>query len=131
MSLSRAERPQDVGAEQVRAGKVEAEEVDVAEVARLTEASLALLVDVREDDEWTAGHVPAALHVPLGSLPQTQLPTGRLVLAICRSGNRSATAAAALLARGVDSRNVRGGMRAWQAAGLPVSTDSEPRDAPS
>ncbi len=125
MSPSRAGRPEDV-----EAGQVKAEEVDVAEAARLTEAGLALLVDVREDDEWTAGHVPAALHVPLGSLPQTQLPTGRPVLAICRSGNRSATAAAVLLERGVDARNVRGGMRAWQDAGLPVTTDHQPPDAP-
>lgn len=133
MSPSHAERPQGGKTEQVRAGEAEqvkAGEVDVAEAARLTDAGLALLVDVREDDEWTAGHVPAALHVPLGSLPQTELPTGRLVLAICRSGNRSAAAAAVLLARGIDARNVCGGMRAWQDAGLPVTTDSEPPAAP-
>lgn len=106
---------------------VEVKEVEVAEVevARLAEAGLALLLDVRED-EWAAGRVPAALHVPLGSLPRTELPTGRPVLAICRPGNRSATAAALLLARGVDARNVSGGMRAWQAAGLPATTDREP-----
>ncbi len=114
MSPSRAERPKGVEAEQVKAG-----EVDVAEAAGLTAAGLALLVDVREDDEWTAGHVPAALHVPLGSLPQTQLPTGRLVLVICRSGNRSATAAAARLARSVDARNVRGGLAGRRTAGHP------------
>jgi len=52
------------------------------------------------------------------------------VLAICRSGNRSVTAAAVLLAHGVDARNVRDGMRAWQAAGLPVTADREqPRTA--
>jgi len=86
--------------------------------ARVQARGLALLVDVREDDEWAAGHAPAALHVPLGDLPQTHLPAGRRVLAICRSGNRSATAAAVLLARGVDARHFRGGMRAWQSAVL-------------
>ena len=101
-------------------------EVEVAEAARLVDAGLALLVDVREDDEWTAGHAPPALHVPLGRLPQARLPVGRPVLAICRSGNRSATAAALLLARGVHARNVAGGMRAWQAAGLPVTTGHGP-----
>ena len=105
------------------------QEVEVAEAARLTDTGLALLVDVREDDEWAAGHAPAALHIPLASLPATQLPTGRPVLAICRSGNRSATAAALLLSRGVEARNVSGGMQAWQAAGLPVTTDREPPDA--
>lgn len=106
------------------------EEVEVDEAARLVDAGLALLVDVREDNEWAAGHSPAALHVPLGDLPQTHLPAGRRVLAICRSGNRSVTAAAVLLARGVDVRNVRGGLRAWQAAALPVTADREqPRTA--
>ena len=101
-------------------------EVEVAEAARLVDAGLALLVDVRETDEWAAGHAPAALHVPLGRLPQTQLPTDLPVLAICRSGNRSATAAALLLARGVDARNLVGGMQAWQTAGLPVTPGDEP-----
>lgn len=114
-----------------RSERVEVDEVEVAEAARLVDAGLALLLDVREDDEWAAGHAPAAAHVPLGRLAQTQLPTGRPVLAICRSGNRSATAAAALLARGIDARNVRGGMRAWQTAGLPSTSEDKPPDAPS
>lgn len=125
MSPSHPERP-----EGVEVAEVEVAEIEVAEAARLADAGLALLVDVREDDEWAAGWAPAALHGPLGSLPRTQLPTNRPELAICRSGNRSATAAAVLLARGVDARNVRGGIRAWQAAGLPVTTDRKPPGAP-
>lgn len=121
MSTSHPERPEGPHVQEA-----EVPEVEVAKAARLTGSGLAVLVDVREDDEWAAGHAPAALHVPLGSLPATRLPTGRPVLAICRSGNRSATAAALLLACGVDARNVAGGMRAWQAAGLPVTTDREP-----
>ena len=101
-------------------------DVEVVEAARLTGAGLALLIDVREDDEWAAGHAPAAVHVPLGRLPQTQLPADLPVLAICRSGNRSAAAATLLLARGVDARNVTGGMQAWQAAGLPIIPGDEP-----
>ncbi len=103
------------------------DEVEVDASARLVDAGIALLLDVREDDEWAAGHAPAALHVPLGDRPRTHLPAGRCVLAICRSGNRSATAAAVLLALGSDARNVRGGMLAWRAAGLPVTADREQR----
>ena len=110
--------------------EVEVQEVDVAEAARLTDAGLAVLLDVREDDEWAAGHSPVALHVPLGDLPHSQLPSDRPVLAICRSGNRSATAAALLIARGFDTRNVAGGMQAWQTAGLPVVAGGRPPDAP-
>jgi len=100
MSPSRAERPEDV----------KAQDIEVA--------------------EWAAGHTPAALHVPLGSLPQTQLATGRLVLAICRSGNRSATAAGVLVACGADARNVHGGLDAWQDVEPPISSDSKPLGAP-
>ena len=107
-----------------RPAAVQVPEVDVATAARLAEQGLALLVDVREDDEWAAGRAPTAVHVPLGQLSRTAVPRERPVLAICRSGNRSATAAAQLLARGVDAHNVTGGMRAWQAAGLPVTTDA-------
>lgn len=108
---------------------VEVEEVDVAEAAGLADVRLALLLDVREDDEWATGHAPAAVHVPLGDLPYAEVPSDRLVLTVCRSGNRSATAAAALLARGIEARNVRGGMRAWQAAGLPITPEDEPSGA--
>ncbi len=97
-------------------------EIDVQHAARLTEAGQALLLDVREDDEWAAGRAPGAEHVPLGSLQPAEVPTGRPVLALCRSGNRSGKAAQALAAAGVDVRNVTGGMTAWAAAGLPVVT---------
>ena len=110
--------------------RVEVREVEVAEAARLTDAGLAVLLDVREDDEWAAGHAPAALHVPLGDLPYAEVSFDRPVLAICRSGNRSATAAALLSARGIDTRNVAGGMQAWQTAGLPIVAGVSPPDAP-
>jgi len=97
-------------------------EIDVQHAARLTEAGEALLLDVREDDEWAAGRAPGAEHVPLGSLQPGAVPTDRPVLALCRSGNRSGKAAQALAAAGVDVRNVTGGMKAWAAAGLPVVT---------
>ena len=79
-----------------------------------------LLLDVREDDEWEAGHAPAAQHMPLGSLDPGAVPTDRPVVAVCRSGNRSGKAAVLLAAAGVDVVNMTGGMTAWNAAGLPV-----------
>ncbi|MFN8146730.1 MAG: rhodanese-like domain-containing protein [Candidatus Nanopelagicales bacterium] len=100
-------------------------EVDVAEGVRLVEAG-AVLLDVREPDEWTAGHAPAAVHVPLGSLGSAPVEewVGRRVVVICRSGNRSRTATDALVARGADALNLVGGMRAWEAHGLPVVTST-------
>jgi rhodanese-related sulfurtransferase len=97
-------------------------QVDPTETARLI-ADGALLLDVRELDEWAAGHAPGAVHVPLGQLDPATLPRDRVVVAICRSGNRSGTAARWLAAAGIDVRNLAGGMKAWDADGHPVRRD--------
>jgi rhodanese-related sulfurtransferase/glyoxylase-like metal-dependent hydrolase (beta-lactamase superfamily II) len=83
------------------------------------------LVDVREEDEWRAGHVAGASWVPMSEV-QDRLgefdPSRRLVV-MCRSGGRSAAVTQALRARGFDAANLAGGIRAWVAAGLPIVTD--------
>lgn len=83
-----------------------------------------VLLDVREDDEWQAGHAPGAVHVPMGELPARidDLPEGEL-LVVCRSGGRSARSVAWLNQAGFDAYNVEGGMKGWASAGLPVVTD--------
>lgn len=85
----------------------------------------ALALDVREPDEWTAGHAPGAKHVPLGELTARleELPKDRPIVAICRVGGRSGKAAEALASSGYDVANMAGGMQAWHSAGLPVVTD--------
>lgn len=86
----------------------------------------AVLLDVRELDEWTAGHAPAATWIALGELQAqaAQVPADRTIVCICRSGARSLRAAEFLVARGHDARNLAGGMRAWAAAGLSVVTEA-------
>ena len=86
----------------------------------------AVLLDVREQDEWDAGHVDGAVHVPLGEVPSRlgDLPDADPLYFICRSGNRSDRAAAWLTAQGVESVNVAGGMRAWAEAGKPMTAAS-------
>jgi rhodanese-related sulfurtransferase len=81
----------------------------------------ALLLDVREDYEWDAGHVAGAVHIPLGQMTERvgELPGSRQVVVVCRSGVRSGQAAVFLTASGVEAVNLAGGMRAWAAAGLP------------
>jgi rhodanese-related sulfurtransferase len=79
-----------------------------------------VLLDVREDDEWEAGHAPGAVHLALSRLHPDRLPAADTYLVICRSGNRSGRVAAALANAGLDARNVAGGMNAWAADGLPV-----------
>ena len=83
----------------------------------------AYLLDVREEDEWTAGHAPGAHHLPMMELPAriAEVPTDRDVAVICRSGGRSAQVVAYLMRNGWDQvRNVAGGMNEWAAAGRPV-----------
>ncbi|MER6185854.1 rhodanese-like domain-containing protein [Streptomyces sp. NPDC001652] len=84
----------------------------------------AVLLDVRELDEWQAGHAPSAVHLPLSTLAcGAGLPAeaqARPLVVICRSGNRSRQAAELLVARGAQAVDVIGGMRDWAGAGLPV-----------
>jgi len=84
-----------------------------------------LLLDVREDDEWAAGHAPGAVHVPLHDLPSrlADVPRDRSVSVLCRSGGRSAQATTFLVQQGIAARNVSGGMQAWAARGLPLEGD--------
>jgi len=86
----------------------------------------ALLLDVREPDEWQAGHAPDATHVPLAALAATveRLDKDQPIVAVCRVGGRSERAAAVLLRRGYDAVNLAGGMQAWVGAGMPVVTDA-------
>ncbi|WP_127125719.1 rhodanese-like domain-containing protein [Georgenia sp. SYP-B2076] len=83
-----------------------------------------VLLDVREDSEWEAGHAPGAVHIPMGELPERidELPEGDLIV-VCRSGGRSARSVMWLNQAGYDSYNLDGGMRAWRAAGLPLAAD--------
>ncbi|MVA76926.1 rhodanese-like domain-containing protein [Auraticoccus sp. F435] len=80
------------------------------------------LVDVREADEWAAGHAERAQHLPLTELTARldELPADDEVYLICRSGGRSARAAAWLNQNGFSAVNVAGGMGEWQERGLPL-----------
>jgi rhodanese-related sulfurtransferase len=85
----------------------------------------ATVIDVRERDEWQAGHIEGALHVPLAELTARvgELPDGELVV-VCRSGHRSARAVAWLVHTGLDAVNLDGGMHAWVAAGRPMISET-------
>jgi rhodanese-related sulfurtransferase len=84
----------------------------------------AVVVDVREAEEWQEGHVSGAVHIPLATLPQRlhQLDPQQEVITVCRGGNRSAFAADALLKAGFPRvSSMAGGTMAWTEQGLPVS----------
>ncbi|HEY0815305.1 MAG TPA: rhodanese-like domain-containing protein [Pseudonocardia sp.] len=85
----------------------------------------AVLLDVREDDEWSAGHAPEAQHVPMSQLTGRlqEVPDAEPLYVICRSGARSARVVAFLAQQGVSAVNVAGGMQSWAAAGRPMVAD--------
>ena len=82
----------------------------------------AVLLDVREDDEWEAGHAPQAIHIPLGELAERvgEVPQDGDVYVVCRAGGRSARATMYLNQNGWDAVNVAGGMQVWHQQGLPL-----------
>ena len=86
----------------------------------------AVLLDVREDDEWVAGHAPGALHVPMMAVPMRadEIPTDRDVVVVCRMGQRSAQVVRYLRQQGWERiANLDGGMADWEAAGRPMVSE--------
>ncbi len=107
-------------------------QIDAARAAELVSARDAVVVDVRSRSEWTTGHIEGALHIPLPQLGRRlrEVPTGKTVVAVCRSGHRSTLAARTLAAAGREAFSLRGGMKAWGRTELPLtkSDRSEGRD---
>lgn len=101
-------------------------EIDIAEAARRIEAGTRVF-DVREPDEYEAGHVPGAPLVPVGSVAERldEFPRDTEVLLICKSGGRSRMAAEILRANGIDAVNIDGGTDGWIAAGNAVTTGAD------
>ncbi|TDQ52312.1 rhodanese-like domain-containing protein [Actinorugispora endophytica] len=98
--------------------------VPVVEVNAVPEGGY--LLDIREHDEWRAGHAPEAVHIPLGELAgrAAEVPRDTQVYVICRVGGRSAQAVQALNDAGWRAANIAGGMSAWALAGRPMVSDS-------
>jgi rhodanese-related sulfurtransferase len=102
---------------------------EVAEVPADQVPDDALLLDVREDDEWQTGHATGAVHIPLGEVPLRLHELGdvtedRPLYVICRSGVRSAGAVAWLAERGVPAVNVGGGTLAWARSRRPMTSEN-------
>ena len=110
------------------AGAVDAlpAEVSVADASGLRDAG-AFMLDVRQPDEWAAGHIPGATLIPLGELGSrlAEVPRSQKVVVVCRSGNRSAQGRDILLGAGYPAAtSMAGGMTDWTAAGYETTTGS-------
>jgi rhodanese-related sulfurtransferase len=86
----------------------------------------AFLIDVREQYEWQAGHVQGVLHIPMGEVQQrlAEVPADQEVVVVCKVGGRSAQVVGYLNQVGRRAVNLDGGMHAWEAAGLPMVSET-------
>ncbi|WP_372465676.1 rhodanese-like domain-containing protein [Nocardia spumae] len=87
----------------------------------------AILLDVREDDEWQLGHAPAARHIPMVDVPARldELDYDAEIYVVCRQGGRSIEVAKYLAYVGFEVFQVVGGMVAWQQAGRPLHGEGD------
>jgi rhodanese-related sulfurtransferase len=102
-------------------------EIEVAALAERV-AEGALVVDVREPDEYAAGHVPGAELIPLATVPDNldRFRRDEPTYLICQGGGRSMRACELAAGEGYDVVNVTGGTGAWVASGLDVVTGDRP-----
>lgn len=105
--------------------EVPVQEIDISQVETL--------IDVREQDEYTDGHIPGAISIPLSGLEESfnEIPTTGVVYVVCRSGARSARACDFLTQQSshasVSFINVGGGTMGWIIEGREVVTGDSPR----
>ena len=100
--------------------------VGPVEATQLSNRENAVFLDIRDEGEYRAGHIPEAIHIPLKRLPERVAELGKKkdfpIIAYCRSGSRSTRAGSILKKHGFENvYNLGGGLTAWQGANLPVS----------
>lgn len=98
-------------------------EINAQALDALLRAGGALVVDVREADEFASGHIPDAINMPLSTFQPSKLPaaSGRKLVLNCLGGKRSAMALdKCSVAQAVVDTHLAGGFGAWQAANLPI-----------
>jgi rhodanese-related sulfurtransferase len=97
--------------------------VDVDTVRTLQDNPDVFMLDVREPDEYAAGHIPGIVLIPMGEVAErlSEIPEDKTVIVTCRSGNRSGQIADLLREMGyADVHNMEGGIVAWEEAGYPI-----------
>jgi rhodanese-related sulfurtransferase len=101
-------------------------EISPSEAAEKSKNSEAVIVDVREKDEWDEEHIPDALHISRGTIEldieEKVSDTNAMIICHCGGGGRGALATESLQKMGYKNvRNMAGGFKAWKAAGLPTT----------
>lgn len=105
-------------------------EVEPLQAVQLLNHEDSVMIDVREDSEYKDGHIIDAVHIPLGKLDQRIVELEKFreksIIVSCRSGHRSSNACARLRKSGFETvYNLKGGVMAWQSAGLPLQKQTK------
>ena len=105
-------------------------QLEPVDAVRIFNHEDALMLDVREDKEYEEGHILDSLHIPLGKLGERMGELANMrekaIIVSCRSGHRSAAACAKLRKEGFETvYNLKGGVLAWQNAGLPLQKNKK------
>ena len=101
-------------------------EISPSEAAKKSKSGEAVIIDVREKDEWDEEHIPDAIHMSRGTIEldvEEKVPdTNAMIICHCGGGGRSALAAESLQKMGYKNvRSMAGGFKAWKAIGLPTA----------
>jgi rhodanese-related sulfurtransferase len=93
---------------------------------KLKNGNRPLVVDVREPEEYRAGHIAGSKLIPMGELGKRikELPKNKEIVCVCASGSRSHSATKMLIDAGYNTFDMKGGMFMWQRAQLPVKKGS-------
>ena len=101
-------------------------EISPQDAAAKLKSGEAVIVDVRDKDEWDEGHIPGAMHMSRGAIEldiEEKVPdTNAMIICHCGGGGRGALATESLQKMGYKNvRSMAGGLKAWKAAGLPTT----------
>jgi len=101
-------------------------EISPGDAAAKSKSGNAVIIDVRDKDEWDEGHIPGAIHMSRGTIEldiAEKVPDpNAMIICHCGGGGRSALAAESLQKMGYKNvRNMAGGFKAWKAEGLPTA----------
>lgn len=100
------------------------QELTVSDLKAKLDSAEIVLIDVREQDEWDAGHIASAKHNPMSAFELPSIPADKEIWLVCRSGNRSGRVGQFLEQNGINAVNVLGGMKAWEQAGFDMESES-------
>jgi rhodanese-related sulfurtransferase len=117
-------------AEEGGAERTDGETVSPEQARQMIGSNEATAIDIRDDEKWREGHVPAARHCPEGELEQAleRIDDDQTVIVACEDGEESAKVAAEIREQGREAVIIAGGMEAWRSDDMPMQPSRDVED---